>query len=102
MQYIGAFPRQGEVIVWTELSCSVSTIADQLTWEILSFPSLGNDPSDLTYQCLLLQPQRPPGATPPPMIVFPHGGPHVVSTADFLAWPVCLAVLGHAILMGQS
>ena len=29
------------------------------------------------------------------------GGPHSVTSADFMVWPVCMAALGFAVLMGE-
>ncbi len=69
-----------------------------LTWDRLHFKS-GDSPGDLPYEGLLLLP--PPAATPPPLVVLPHGGPHSVTPADFMAFPVCFAALGFAVLMGM-
>lgn len=72
-----------------------SHVTDGLTWERLYF----TPDADIPYEGLLLTP--PPGATPPPLVVFPHGGPHGVTSPDFMAWPVSLAALGYAVLMGM-
>ncbi len=71
-----------------------------LSWEQLTFsvPDASATPS--TYEGLLLRPATPT-TTPPPLVVLPHGGPHVVTPADFLPWPVCFAALGFSVLMGE-
>lgn len=76
-----------------ELTAPPTTQLTQgLTWERLHFTSYS-----IPYEALLL---RSSGATPP-LVVLPHGGPHVATPADFLSWPVCLASLGFAVLMGM-
>jgi len=37
----------------------------------------------------------------PPLIVFPHGGPHTTYTSDFFLSSACLCKLGFAILNGK-
>lgn len=99
LQYIGAFPgADADSIVWTELYVTNSHVTKGLTWEKLTFEPSDDNPYQLPYEGLLL---RPSSATPPPMVVLPHGGPHVVTPADFLTWPVCFAALGYAVLMGM-
>ena len=98
-QFVGAFPDKGAPsIVWTEIASMNSHLTNDLTWDRLHFKS-GDDPSDLPYEGLLLRPQS---TAPPPLVVAPHGGPHVATPADFLVWPICLASLGFAVLMGMS
>ena len=41
------------------------------------------------------------GDTKPPLIVFPHGGPHTAFTSDFDLANACLCKLGFAILCGK-
>ena len=83
-------------MVWTQLYSSDSPVTANLTWELLHFQPEDN-PTCLPYEGLLL---RRHSATPPPLVVFPHRGPHLSNSADFLTWPVCLAALGNAVLMG--
>ena len=37
----------------------------------------------------------------PPLIVFPHGGPHTAFTSDFFLYSACLCKLGFSILNGK-
>lgn len=84
-----------------ELCRTSSHVTEGLTWELLTFPVPDATSSPSSYEGLLLRPATPT-ATPPPLVVLPHGGPHVATPADFLAWPVSLAALGFAVLMGES
>lgn len=83
-------------MVWTELCSASSHVTAGLTWELL--PYQPDDPAALPYEGILL---RGRSATPPPLVVFPHGGPHTVSSVDFRALTIGLAALGYAVLMGE-
>ena len=98
LQFIGKFPEAGDAqpITWLQLStsCHVTRhMTEGMTWEQLHFTSC-----EPPYEALLLLPP-PLKTTPPALVVYPHGGPHVATSADFLVWPVCLAALGYAVLM---
>ena len=60
------------------------------------------DDSGLTYGAIFLSPKATPTALPPPLIVFPHGGPHIIFSTGFRAWTASFAALGFAVLLGQS
>lgn len=80
-------------------SASPSDLTKDLNWELLTFtPSVGD--KSIPYEGILLSLPRPPGGAPPPLAVFPHGGPHGVYTADFLLWHTGLALLGYTVLLG--
>ncbi|XP_064401064.1 acylamino-acid-releasing enzyme-like isoform X2 [Halichondria panicea] len=84
-------------IDWT-LIASPSDLTKDLNWELLTFtPSVGD--KSIPYEGILLSLPRPPGGAPPPLAVFPHGGPHGVYTADFLLWHTGLALLGYTVLL---
>ena len=97
-QFVGKIPDTDDTqpIVWVQLSTSCHVtghMTEGMKWERLHFTT-----SDLPYEALLLLPPHLK-ATPPPLVVHPHGGPHIVTVADFLVLPVCLAALGYAVLM---
>ena len=74
---------------------------DGLKYELLTFNP--DDGSDLTYEAIFLSPKATPTvATPPPLVVFPHGGPHTLYSTEFYTWSTCLAALGFAVLFGKT
>ena len=74
---------------------------DGLKYELLTFNP--DDGSGLTYEAIFLSPKTTPTtATPPPLVVFPHGGPHVLYSTEFYVWSTCLAALGFAVLFGKT
>ena len=80
-------------------SPSDPTLAEGLQWEVLNFqPKVGEL---IMYEALFVRPPRPPGSAPPPLVVFPHGGPHGVYTASFYLWHSGLALLGYSVLLGE-
>lgn len=50
-------------------------------------------------QSFVATPTNP--STTPPLIVWPHGGPHTAFTANFITWVECLTVLGYSVLLGR-
>ncbi len=52
-------------------------------------------PGTQTFQSILVSPSHPQAT--PPLIVWPHGGPHSGYIAGFILWSECLAVLGFII-----
>ena len=101
-QYIGTFPEEGsKCINWVELCSTGSHVTDGLTWKQLTFsvPDKTSDPC--SYEGLLLSPATSPATPPTPLVVYPHGGPHSVTSADFLPWQACLAALGFTVLMSK-
>ena len=100
IQFVGQVPTSchddPRSISWVQLTFPElpgQQVISDLRWEKRSFTT-----SDLPYEALLL---RPPAdkVSQPPLVVFPHGGPHVAIPADYLVWPVCLAALGFAVLL---
>ena len=73
------------IIIILFITCSIS---------FLSF--LGSQP----YQVIFISPVKPPSSSLPPLIVWPHGGPHSAYPAEFVVWWECLALLGFAIVLG--
>jgi dipeptidyl aminopeptidase/acylaminoacyl peptidase len=74
---------------------------DGLKYEVLTFNP--DDGSGLAYEAIVLSPKTTPTtATPPPLVVFPHGGPHTLNSTEFYAWSSCLAALGFAVLFGMT
>ena len=53
------------------------------------------------YEAVLMKPTLKKD-TKPPLIVFPHGGPHVAFTSDFSLYSACLCKLGFSILNGKA
>ena len=73
---------------------------DGLKYELLTFNP--DDGSGLAYEAIFLSPKTTPTtATPPPVVVIPHGGPHSVYSIEFYVWSTCLAALGFAVLLSK-
>ena len=87
------------LFLFSEATSKPQQFLDGLNWELLNF-----DPSDgsgLPYEAIFLSPKTTPTATPPPLVVLPHGGPHVLFSTEFYVWSTCLAALGFACLLGE-
>ena len=75
----------------------------------LEFPFTTNltllfiDPTDFKdeYEAVFIKPVEKDDKKPP-LIVFPHGGPHTAYTSDFFLYGACLCKLGFAILCGKA
>ena len=87
-------------VEWVELVRSNTELTKGLLWEQLTFPVPDATSSPSSYEGLLLHPVTSLD-TLPPLVVMPHGGPHVVTPAEFMPWPVSLSALGYAVLMGE-
>ena len=102
-----------EMCVFSSASSPVSTVTEGVTWKVLNF----SPDNSVPYEAILVKPR--PSSAPTPLAVFPHGmvcrgisndvmmmscvgGPHGVIPADFLVWPLCLAALGTAVLLGKE
>lgn len=82
---------------WIPVAQSYHSLEKEITWEVLSFaPSENSDFKD-EYEALLLRPVMEDD-TKPPLIVYPHGGPHSSFAGDFGLPLACLCRLGFAIL----
>ena len=110
--YLIEYNRERESTVYftvLSLSLSLSPLSatptqyeflDGQKYELLTFNP--DDGSGLTYQAIFLSPKTTPtAATPPPLVVLPHGGPHTLYSTEFYAWSSCLAALGFAVLFGN-
>ena len=53
------------------------------------------------YEAIFLKPTIEAGDKKPPLIVYPHGGPHVVFPAEFLLYSSCFCKLGFSVLHGE-
>lgn len=61
------------------------------------------DPTDFKdeYEAVLMKPILKED-TKAPLIVFPHGGPHVAFTSEFALYSACLCKLGFSVLNGKA
>ena len=56
-------------------------------------------PGTQVFHSILVCPSHPQAT--PPLIVWPHRGPHSGYIAGFILWSECLAVLGFSVLLGE-
>lgn len=106
-----ASPSQSPIIYANKLSptmeemkkssfCSLVTsnfsCVDKVKWRLID---LSREQDSQPYQVIFISPVKPPSSSLPPLIVWPHGGPHGVYPAEFVVWWECLALLGFAIVL---
>ncbi|XP_072026016.1 acylamino-acid-releasing enzyme-like isoform X1 [Amphiura filiformis] len=100
---LGQVPSAGEehTISWQCLDSQPVTY-DDISWEIVvcqGEPSKEGSGADVVeYECILLKPSQT-GDEKPPLIVFPHGGPHCVVAAEYILSCAFFCKMGYAILI---
>ena len=52
------------------------------------------------YEALFISPRV--AESLPPLIVCPHGGPHISHVADFTVWTACFIGLGYSAVFGNA
>ena len=95
------------------LATTTISTSDNIKWEIV--PLKREDSGTCTcsanlhqsiatggfpYEAIFVSPRV--SASPPPLVVFPHGGPHTVYVADFGVWNACLVSLGYSVMLGKG
>ncbi|ELU02553.1 hypothetical protein CAPTEDRAFT_154305 [Capitella teleta] len=102
---MGSLPEAGQedTIKWTPLDDEQEEVKE-IDWKILSIdvPAERRHPQfgDLSYECILLQSkEKSSDGKKRPLIVFPHGGPNSVFTADFALYNACFVRCGFSLLM---
>ncbi|XP_078683967.1 acylamino-acid-releasing enzyme-like [Branchiostoma floridae x Branchiostoma belcheri] len=84
---------QEDGVKWKCLDDEVPTLAPPLDHKVITFTPVDGGAE---YEAILL---RKRGVESPPMIVWPHGGPHSVFSLEFLLYTAALCQLGFAVLM---
>eukprot|EP00058_Branchiostoma_floridae_P025806 XP_002611296.1 hypothetical protein BRAFLDRAFT_210907 [Branchiostoma floridae] len=84
---------QEHLVKWETLDVEVPTLTPPLDHKVITLT-----PADegMEYEAILM---RKRGVESPPMIVWPHGGPHSVFSSEFLPFTVGLCQLGFAVLL---
>ena len=95
------------------LATTTISTSDNIKWEIVPFKredsgtctcSANLHQSIATggfpYEAIFVSPRV--SASPPPLVVFPHGGPHTGFVADFGVWNACLVSLGYSVMLGKG
>lgn len=70
-----------------------------ISWEILSFKPTQRPHAKygaMNYEAVLVMPEK--SDTKPPLVVFPHGGPHTSFTEGYMLYTACLCASGFAVL----
>ena len=95
------------------LATTTISTSDNIKWEIV--PIKREDSGTCTcsanlhqsiatggflYEAIFVSPRV--SASPPPLVVFPHGGPHTGFVADFGVWNACLVSLGYSVMLGKG
>ncbi|XP_037124119.1 acylamino-acid-releasing enzyme isoform X1 [Syngnathus acus] len=90
-----------EQMVWITLE--ESQTLPEIDWQILTLaPPSDQDNSQypgLDFEALLFKPKEEKDGAKLPLIVYPHGGPHSVTVADWLLSPAVYCKLGFAVLL---
>ncbi|RMX52916.1 hypothetical protein pdam_00010942 [Pocillopora damicornis] len=83
---------------WIEVAHSeILNLENEISWKVMTLaPSENADFKD-EYEAVFIKPGLK-DETKPPLIVFPHGGPHSAFLSDFSLSSACLCKLGFAIL----
>lgn len=83
---------------WVEVAHSeILNLEKEISWMVMTVaPSENSDFKD-EYEAIFIKPVSR-DETKPPLIVFPHGGPHSAFMSDFSLYIACLCKLGFAIL----
>lgn len=101
---IGELPQEGsEAKISLDNVDGDPVINDSYTWEIIkhvptsdrSHPKYGNQ----EYESVFLCPKVVPSGAKPPLVLFPHGGPHSVITTDYTIYTAGMSLCGFAVLM---
>ncbi|XP_077981518.1 acylamino-acid-releasing enzyme-like [Glandiceps talaboti] len=103
---LGKLPAEGQEtaeIKWTPFDSEVVEFSD-IDWEIKTFKPVVDalEPrfQGLDYEAILLKPSNiEDKSKPPPMIVWPHGGPHSVLLLEYSAYTAALCRLGFSVLL---
>lgn len=96
----GLLPSEGNEISikWTQLDDDLPPLDIMWTIHPLDVPEENIHPgfSDLDYEAILLEPKE--FTSPPPCVLFIHGGPHSATPADFLLYLAGFVRCGFAVL----
>ncbi|XP_055503700.1 acylamino-acid-releasing enzyme isoform X1 [Leucoraja erinacea] len=100
---VGFLPAAGKEQKVTWVALDETEPLPGIDWKILTFtpPLEQENPkfSAMNFEGILLKPSERKDGAPPPVIVWPHGGPHSVFTAEWMLYPVALCKLGFAVLL---
>jgi dipeptidyl aminopeptidase/acylaminoacyl peptidase len=78
-----------------EITNSKLSFGDKMKWRIVD---LDRGEGSLPYQAIFVSPVT--SLSPPPLIVYPHGGPLLSYKAQYIQWNACFVALGYSILIG--
>ncbi|XP_064633594.1 acylamino-acid-releasing enzyme-like isoform X1 [Lineus longissimus] len=102
---LGHLPASGKEtdIKWMPLE-SEAVVFEDIKWEVIrhQVPSDAINPkypSVIDYESILYQPANTSQEDKPPLVLFPHGGPHSMFTAEFMLYAAGLCKCGFAVQM---
>ncbi|XP_061910683.1 acylamino-acid-releasing enzyme-like [Entelurus aequoreus] len=100
---VGFLPARNspDKVVW--VSMEEAQLLSEIDWQILTFthPS-EQDNSDypgLDFEALLVKPKEVKDGVKMPLVVYPHGGPHLVTEAGWILPHAVLSMMGFALLL---
>ncbi|XP_069793039.1 acylamino-acid-releasing enzyme isoform X2 [Narcine bancroftii] len=100
---VGFLPAAGKEQRVTWVALNETKILPGINWKILTFtpPLEQKNPKfpAMNFEGILVTPSEREEGAPTPIIVWPHGGPHSVFTAEWMLYPVTLCRLGFAVLL---
>jgi acylaminoacyl-peptidase len=77
-----------------EIAFNELSFSDMIKWRIID---LDRGEGSLPYQAIFVSPVT--SLSPPPLIVYPHGGPLLSYKAQYIQWNACFVALGYSILI---
>ncbi|XP_066287743.1 acylamino-acid-releasing enzyme-like [Branchiostoma lanceolatum] len=84
---------QEHLVKWETLDDVVPTLSPPVDHKVITFTPVDGG---IEYEAILM---RKRGVESPPMIVWPHGGPHSVFSSEFLPYIAGFCQLGFAVLL---
>ncbi|XP_038666652.1 acylamino-acid-releasing enzyme isoform X1 [Scyliorhinus canicula] len=100
---VGFLPAAGKEQEITWMALEEAEPLPGIEWKILTFtpPCEQQNPKlrAMDFECILLLPGAKREGDSPPLVVWPHGGPHSIFTAEWMLYPVALCRLGFALLL---
>lgn len=81
--------------IYIYVFCIVEPILSKITWSIIQ-----PIPDNKNLEVIYVKPTETFEHKKPPLIVYPHGGPHGVITADISLYITTLISLGYVVAIG--
>ncbi|XP_071498131.1 acylamino-acid-releasing enzyme-like [Diadema antillarum] len=98
---LGTLPRNGKATspVWKPLHEACVNFSD-LEWSVIQLQPQSKEGRDLDFEAIIMKPAADSSSPrKPPLIVWPHGGPHSAYAGDYFLFPTAFCRLGFVIAL---